>query len=85
MVGMHVGFDDMRNPHRLLVRGLQIGADLELWIHHSGNPVPPSAEQIGRAPGFGFQELAEDHWASLPSPASLGVVILTGSVGRSVV
>ena len=61
MVGLHVGFDDMGDTHRLLGRGLEIRLDLQLWIHHSAAGCPPSAEQVARAPGLRRQELTKDH------------------------
>ncbi len=61
MVGLHVGFDDMGDPHRLLGRGFEIRLDLQLWIHHSAAGCPSSAEQVTRAPGLRRQELTKDH------------------------
>src|SRR5262249_24243769 len=70
VVGLHVGLEDVRDPHRLLSGGLEIGLDVELWIHHSAGGSPPSAEQVAGAAGLRRQEMTKDHGALL-SPLGL--------------
>ena len=67
MIGLHVGFEDVRDAHVFLSSGLQIRLDFLLWIHHSARSGATSAEQVAGAAGLGYEELAENH-ASLLRP-----------------
>src|SRR5205809_3583308 len=53
--------EDMGDPHRLLGRRLEVGLDLELWIHHSAAGCTPSAEQVTGAAGLRRQKMAKNH------------------------
>jgi hypothetical protein len=56
-----VRLDDVRDPHVLLGRGVEICLDVLLWIHHSAAGCAASAEQVAGAPGLRREEMAEDH------------------------
>jgi hypothetical protein len=61
VVGLDVGLDDVAHTHGLLAGGLEVGLDLQLWIHHSARSGAASAEEVAGAAGLGGEELSEDH------------------------
>ena len=61
MIGLDMGLEDVRDPHRLLSGGFEIGLDVELWIHHSAASCARSAEQVAGAAGLWRQEVAKNH------------------------
>ena len=63
VIGLHVGLDDVADPHVLLRRRLEIRLDVVLWIHHSAAGCAASAEHVARAAGLGREEMTEDHEA----------------------
>ena len=67
MVGLHVGFEDVRDAHVFLSSGFEIRLDVQLWIHHSARSGAASAEQVAGAAGFRGEELAKDHASLLRS------------------
>jgi hypothetical protein len=70
VVGLHVSLEDVRDAHGFLSGGLEIGLDLQLWIHHSAGACAPSAEQIARTARLRRQKLSKDH-----GPFLLGLVL----------
>ena len=61
VIGLHVGLDDVTDPHVLLSRRFEVGLDILLWIHHSAAGCAASAEHVARAAGLRRKEVAEDH------------------------
>ena len=61
VIGLHVGLDDVADPHVLLSRRFEVGLDVLLWIHHSAAGCAASAEHVARAAGLRRKEVAEDH------------------------
>jgi hypothetical protein len=61
MIGLNVRLEDMGDPHGFLLGGLEIGFDIELWIHHSAASCAPSAEEVACAAGLWGQEMPKNH------------------------
>src|SRR5205823_12829155 len=63
VIGLHVGLDDVTDPHVLLSRRFEVGLDVVLWIHHSAAGCAASAEHVARAAWLGREEMAKNHGA----------------------
>ncbi len=72
VIGLDMRLEDVRDPHGFLCGRLEVGLDLELWIHHSAGACAPSAEQVAGAAGLRGQKVAKDHGVLL---SVSGVVI----------
>jgi hypothetical protein len=71
VIGLNVRLEDMGDPHGLLLGGLEVRFDIELWIHHSAASCAPSAEELAQ-PVFGDRKCRKIMGASF---SVSGVVI----------
>jgi len=61
VIGLDMRLEDMGDSHGLLGGRLEVGLDLELWIHHSAAGCTASAEQVAGAAGLRRQKMAKNH------------------------
>ena len=61
VIGLDMRLEDVGDPHGLLRGRLEVGLDLELWIHHSAGACAPSAEQVAGAARRRGQKMAKNH------------------------
>ena len=67
MVGLDVGFDDVRDPDARLLGRLEVLIDILLWIHHSCAVFTPSPKEVRGTPGLWPEKLPENHLSPLLS------------------
>src|SRR6266540_4927531 len=61
VIGLDMRLEDVGDPHGLLCGRLEVGLDLELWIHHSAGSCAPSAKEVAGAAGLRGQKMTKNH------------------------